>query len=880
MSTSTPGSTTPPDTWWSRYTDRFGEGFLVVVFMAAYVAVVAFAVQFGEWENLYVPAGIVGTLSAVSGVILAKSRLSDAIAHLVSLILGAVVVGMFVLDEAESFGERLIDRVKPFAIFVADWYLGRQQSRDEQFLLISFLLGLLVWLIAFLATWSLFRRGWVEVALLLPAILAVINLRYAPVTYPWTIGLMLALAIPMIARMHFHERERKWARRRMASPIGLGGKFVTVGAIVGLLVTLFTAQTPQAWSYPTFQPLIEAAGERYDAASNQAAQWFDQTRGENARDIQDAGSYTAFDDAFSIGGPLNLTDQPEVLVQTNAEQAPYLTARTYDFYTGRGWASTTDELFGGDESNSGRLAPELLFRGGQQVVVTGDVAGARVPQTTTITPLSGPPGVVLSVDTYLTADISTVVRMSWRMLADEPFAITAEMLNSLPPDLQRLGSILLQAELSGAPSDWGPEATSPSMQQEIEEEVDVLAGRGILVRWDATGDGIIQNVFVTGRLPVFDDVEAVFPRNAADAAEGSTYEIRSLSSVATADQLASAPTSYPSWVTERYLQTGETFTDRTRQMAMTVAGDASDPYTQAVLIEEFLRSHITYDERVEAPPAGADLVDYVLFEDRRGYCEQYSAAMTVMMRSLGVPARTVVGYYPGDYDEAEGGFVYRQYNAHAWTEVFFPGYGWVPFEPTANRPLDDRDVTLVPEETELAVPTEAIPTPDTTDPNTASTPVPQNPTLENPGPPEQVVMPDQDGDGLPGWVLPVAASVVLAGVLVGGLWFAWNWRFRGLSPTEALYAKAQRVGALGGVKNGPTTTPREYASQFSRQMPSMGGPVRRIVQVYETDTYGPEGADAGSLVAARAAWNDLRRMAMRTIVRIRRKRGGGPAPKD
>src|SRR5699024_81663 len=142
-------------------------------------------------------------------------------------------------------------------------------------------------------------------------------------------------------------------------------------------------------------------------------------------------------------------------------------------------------------------------------------------RSATITPLAGPPGVVFYVDTYLTADIQTVVRMSWQMLADEPFAVTTETLNGLPPDIQRLANVLLQAELSGPPSEWGPEATSSSMQQELEDEIVTLARRGVLVRWDATADGIVQNLYVTGRLPVFDDVEAVYPRNADDAGAGS-----------------------------------------------------------------------------------------------------------------------------------------------------------------------------------------------------------------------------------------------------------------------------------------------------------------------------------------------------------------------
>src|SRR5690606_30679626 len=147
-------------------------------------------------------------------------------------------------------------------------------------------------------------------------------------------------------------------------------------------------------------------------------------------------------------------------------------------------------------------------------------------------------------DTYLTSDIQTVVRMSWQRLDDSPYPVSTETLNTLPPDIQKIGNLLLQAELSGQPSDWGPEATSAAMQQEIEEEVDALAGRGILIRWDAL-DGIVANVYITGRIPVFDDVEAVYPRNVEDAASGSSYQVRSLTSVASAEDLAAAPTTYP-----------------------------------------------------------------------------------------------------------------------------------------------------------------------------------------------------------------------------------------------------------------------------------------------------------------------------------------------
>lgn len=861
------------DSRWARYRARYGEGFTVVLLMLAYVAVPGFAVQFGGWRDQYVPVGVTGLAGAVAGVLLAKSRLPDAVSQLLSVALALLLSTALLVLNAGQLGERVVDRVRPLATLIVDWYLGRQDTNEQELMLVSLLLGLLVWMFAFLSTWTLFRRGWLAAGLLFPGALALVTLRYAPTPRAWTLVLMLALAIPIATRVSFVQREQRWARRRMASPVGLGGRFVMVGTAIGLLVSLAAAQTPEAWSRLTFEPVMRQIGTAYQRASDQASEWMGDRSGDAGPDMDNAGSYTAFDDAFSIGGPLELSDRPEVFVQTTAARAPYLTAHTYDTYTGRGWASSTDQQFGDVETDEGRLSPELLFRAGQSVVLSGDVTGARVAQATTVTPLAGPSGVVFSVDTYLTSDISTVVRMSWQRLDDAVYPVTVETLNSLPPDIQRIANLLLQAELSGAPSDWGPEATSPNMQREIEAEVDALASRGILIRWDASSEGIVGSVYVTGRLPVFDDVEAVYPRNVTEASAGSTYTVRSLSSTATPDQLATASTTYPEWVVDRYLSPGDTLTERTRELAMDVVGDAVDPYTQAVRIEAYLRENITYNERVAEPPPGVDLVDYTLFDSKQGYCEHYSASMTVMMRSLGVPARTVVGYYPGEYDETRGGYVYRQLNAHAWTEVFFPGYGWISYEPTASRPLDDRDASAVQAATEAPAPTEAVPTPDVADANDVATPIAQDRPIDNPGPPQPVIAEEPERNGLPGWVVPatMAAAAVIA--LPALAWAGWSWRFRGMRPAEALFARTRQVGSLGGVRSGPATTPREYAHRFSEQLPGMGPPVRRIVQVYETDQYGPAGADTGSLAAAREAWRELRRSAIRLLVKARRRRG-------
>jgi hypothetical protein len=99
-------------------------------------------------------------------------------------------------------------------------------------------------------------------------------------------------------------------------------------------------------------------------------------------------------------------------------------------------------------------------------------------------------------------------------------------------------------------------------------------------------------------------------------------------------------------------------------------------------IEQFLRQY-PYSLDVSLPPQGSDPVDYFLFEEQQGYCDYYASAMVVLSRSLDLPARLVTGYLPQEPD-GNGRQIIFQINAHSWAEVYFEGYGWVEFEPTAG----------------------------------------------------------------------------------------------------------------------------------------------------------------------------------------------------
>ena len=110
-------------------------------------------------------------------------------------------------------------------------------------------------------------------------------------------------------------------------------------------------------------------------------------------------------------------------------------------------------------------------------------------------------------------------------------------------------------------------------------------------------------------------------------------------------------------------------------------------YDKVQAIEGWMAAHIKYTTDIPPLAAGADAVTTFLFGTRLGFCEQISTATVVMLRSLGIPAREAVGYVPGSYNPITDLYDVQAKDAHAWVQVWFPGYGWQSFDPTADVPL-------------------------------------------------------------------------------------------------------------------------------------------------------------------------------------------------
>ena len=115
------------------------------------------------------------------------------------------------------------------------------------------------------------------------------------------------------------------------------------------------------------------------------------------------------------------------------------------------------------------------------------------------------------------------------------------------------------------------------------------------------------------------------------------------------------------------------------RLARGLAAGAATPYDVAERIDRYLLANYAYDER---PPAARYPLEAFLFQQRRGYCQQFSGAMTLMLRMDGIPARVASGFKPDVYDSGNGTWNVRALDAHSWVEVFFTGVGWVAFDPT------------------------------------------------------------------------------------------------------------------------------------------------------------------------------------------------------
>jgi len=186
-------------------------------------------------------------------------------------------------------------------------------------------------------------------------------------------------------------------------------------------------------------------------------------------------------------------------------------------------------------------------------------------------------------------------------------------------------------------------------------------------------DGLLRSHYL-----LVDQTGSLF--NASHNAMKIRYEGRSLLPITAGSELRNASSLYPPALRETYLQLPP-LDPRIRALGEKITSGSNNEYDKAVSLEHYLISHYVYTLDLTGPPTTDPLAQF-LFVRRSGNCEYFASAMAVMLRTIGVPARYVTGFLPGEYNDVGGDYIVRESDAHAWVEVFFPDYGWITFDPT------------------------------------------------------------------------------------------------------------------------------------------------------------------------------------------------------
>lgn len=304
-----------------------------------------------------------------------------------------------------------------------------------------------------------------------------------------------------------------------------------------------------------------------------------------------------------------------------------------------------------------------------------------------------------------------------------------------------------------------------------------------------------------------------------------TYSIISQATRVTANQLSAAQAAYPDSIAREYLQLPESLPARVQMLARRLAGSAEDPYQKVLQIQAYLRENFPYDLVVAPAPANRDVVDYFLFDQQRGFCSHYATAMAVMLRSVDVPARVVTGYAMGDYDRQRGAYRVPLSAAHAWVEVYFPGYGWVEFEPTAYRaPIEYPQESVVPSGAPPSLAEAEMPTPQSQ--------------------PYRVVL----------------VVIAVIGLLALPFWLLRMFSTARQAPAlqvDGLYHRIRRALTWAGLSAVPSITPDEFLALYGARLDRydrLQKALRQATRLYRETVYSPRPPDAMCVRIASQLW--------------------------
>ena len=805
---------------------RPADGWATVLLLALNLMVVVWSVEQADWVPTPNLVSLI-LLAMLVGLFLARLPLWGVLVLPLGLLLGlGVIVAQITSFRAE--GMELANAAELWQRLYL-WYEAARTGSiniDRE----PFAFGLMVatWLAGYLAAWVFFRHRNFWGVFILGGAGLLSNLTYLPAEGSIYLGIYLFTALLLVARVQAVRRLREWRRLGFQADSHLPILSVSDSVLMAFAVLLLAFLLLPTGSF--WQP----AHNVYEYMRSPLVRFEDDfNRLFAGLPARRPLPYRIWGDVMAFQGTINPTTTP--VLQVDSPVALYWKARSYGTYTPKGWVSDETVLQSPDWTPR-HAAPQPyaqrfevthsvtlnyptrnLFAGGQVLAVNREVQIETYDSPQYALDFTGPPAVTAAPRLNIAA-----LRLERELRQTGRAASRARLAAAVPAGFQ-LADVRRQ----------GGQVQGIVLAETLPEQPDTLSLRS------------------AGR----------------EFKRGETYAVTASVSQAEPEDLRLAGLDYPTWALAKYTQLPPELPQRVRDLGAELTAGAETPYDKAKAVEAYLKT-LPYSLTMNPPPYNSDGVDHFLFNERRGYSEYFASAMTVLLRTQGIPARMVTGYTVGQQVPDEDIYIVADSNSHGWVEVFFPGYGWIGFEPTPgasipiaappvieDKPLDfvlpaeDLDVPLCDDDEELDDCEEEF-------------------LLEPTASPEQESLLVQ----LARQYLPWLGGVLAAAAVIAALgWLFWRRYLTPSSDPPTVFRRLAFLGRLNAVGPAAWQTPYQYMRRLQGELPAHREPLSIIVNSYVRHRYGGKETSPEQAESLTRAWLQVRRPLLFHLFRRRNR---------
>ena len=779
------------------------EGYLAVLLLTAHLLVVVWNVERTDWVQTPNMA-LTLVLAVLAGLVLSRLRVYAVLLLPVGLALGfGLIVWQLVAyqpshSDVATIGE-LFDRL--------GIWLDAAQEESISIDSIPFALVLMAatWCIGFLAAWSLFRHHRYAGVVILGGVAMALNLtniERAPIA-DWM--LYVFTAIMLLVRVHTVHRQHDWERRGLRYDRSVTWFGLSDGLWFAVAVLVFALVLPYNQGFRPLNPVYKWFSSPTGGLSEDFNRLFAGLPGKKPRPYRD------FSHVLPLRGTIKNTANP--VLKVVSPYPLYLKVRSYSTYTSHGWT----------------MGDTLLQYPGWKPQVRAEPVEYedRLPVEQRIT------AVFRNKNIFTSGQVMAAPRATYFETYESPTYVVdvrePGWEDSLPPGSESVVDALYLATLL-----QGRGYAETFLEQRLREGWKV----------ESVERPFGSPEVFTLRIAVPDPPEVLYLHPGDSKVEpGETYAATTSVSFATDDQLREAGDEYPAWVAARYLQLPETLPPRVRDLAQDTTGPWDNPFDKAKAIERHLNT-FEYTKEIDAPPFDADSVDHFLFESQQGYSEYFGSAMTVLLRAADIPARLATGYNYGQATQQDDTYVIQDDDSHAWTEAFFPDYGWITFEPTPGQV-----------KAELALPEEL---------GGAALRTPLTPDVFEDFLEEDLLLEGGFGGG------PLLSQketrqyywLLYFLIVPVALWLLWQllwYRFMRPSTDPAVaFGRLTLLARLGGLPPVLGQTPFQYRDQLRYSFPNKATHLDVLVGSYVRTLYGRKELTDAQRGALASAWVQLR----------------------